>query len=180
MADGAFRYQDLLSLPIRWLSLRETLFFRITWHARASIAWGERHRHAHKRRMDRIADQFAGPLRQFFASSAGTANVMFSSCRTQPAQYCGVMINRGRSDKLAPPRCQSVPFAIASGHGSPNREVTDLVKWLFATLTGPSGPATIFHRSNRAPATLSQLPGRSGAPASGPRPRAGVLRGSPP
>ena len=34
----------------------------------------------------------------------------------------------------------------------PNREVTDLVKWLFATLTGPSGPATIFHRSNRAPA----------------------------
>src|SRR6266852_438330 len=29
-------------------------------------------------------------------------------------QYCGVMIKRGRSDRLAPPRCQSVPFATAS------------------------------------------------------------------
>src|SRR2546430_11093293 len=39
---------------------------------------------------------------------------MFSSCRTQPTQYCGVTIRRGRSDRLAPPRCHSVPLVIAS------------------------------------------------------------------
>src|SRR6516164_4290804 len=39
---------------------------------------------------------------------------MFSSCRTQPTQYCDVMISRGWSERLAPPRCQSVPLVIAS------------------------------------------------------------------
>ena len=36
---------------------------------------------------------------------------IFSSCLVQPGQYCGVMMRRGASDLLAPPRCHSVPFA---------------------------------------------------------------------
>jgi hypothetical protein len=39
---------------------------------------------------------------------------MFSSYRTQPTQYCGVTISREWSERLAPPRCQSVPLVIAS------------------------------------------------------------------
>jgi hypothetical protein len=49
--------------------------------------------------------------------SGGAARHMFSSCRTQPTPYCGVTINRGWSERWAPPRCQSVPLVIASDPG---------------------------------------------------------------
>ena len=69
---------------------------------------------SHEGRMDRIADQLACALRQFVRHFCGDRERQFSSCRTHPTQYCGVMIRRGRSDRLAPPRCHSVPLVIAS------------------------------------------------------------------
>jgi len=92
---------------------------------------------------------------------------MFSSCRTQPAQYCGVMINRGRSDKLAPPRCQSVPFAIASdpdgiiiftasGRLPGSRSVFGVV--LLVKSAGLVAPSTICSSHRWLPGMTSVLP----------------------
>jgi hypothetical protein len=66
-----------------------------------------------------------------------------------------------RPDIVRPPR-----------HGwVETRRCPRLLNATFSTLIAPSGPATSSHRSGRAPAALSQPPGRYGAPASGPRPQ---------
>jgi hypothetical protein len=69
---------------------------------------------SHKRRMDRIADQLAGALRQFVRQFGRNGQAHILELPHPAGAILRRTIRRGRSDRLAPPRCQSVPFAIAS------------------------------------------------------------------
>src|SRR5712691_8473995 len=69
---------------------------------------------SHERRMDRIADQFASALRQFFRE-LGRYRQRHILELPHPAH---AILRRDDQTwpirPLAPPRCQSVPFVIAS------------------------------------------------------------------